>query len=486
MRDLDDVVEAGLEERERRIGAAPSGVLDRVARRVRRNRVRRHAVQGVAVVVAAAVVGGAGWWGAAQRHVPQPALTPPVVTSATTTPTPTPSVTPSAAALATAVLPARLGLPTLHALPDDVWSRTGAGWALGIYRSQRWRAMPATYDPSTVPGIVNTLVLAAPDGTLYDVRDLDEVVNVAAWQAGTTQAELQDGRMLDLRTGVIGADRHGVPDGARFEGTGSDGSLFWTAGSRQGDLYRGVPGGSVTRLVPGKEISELTTQTSPDGHWLLGQTVPNDGSFTSTLGLYDLVTGATTVVPYGVAGDVCKPVGWTSATRVLAECVTTSYATDPARYDLALRARQQLAQPVYALVDVSDGGATVVQKPDAVTDSMPLTNGTYVSDGAVAFLGGGEWESPYGCPTGVYRWQDGRLTTLLDFGDGPDWSTLQSVGGATWIDQDGYCSGDATPDLVTAVAPDGSSHVVFPVPPEEDGEGADVWAQALTSWAVAQ
>ena len=67
--------------------------------------------------------------------------------------------------------------------------------------------MPATYDPSTVPGIVNTLVLAAPDGTLYDVRDLDEVVNVAAWQAGTTQAELQDGRMLDLRTGVIGADR---------------------------------------------------------------------------------------------------------------------------------------------------------------------------------------------------------------------------------------------------------------------------------------
>jgi len=94
--DLDALLAQAAGDLERVVPALPDAALGRVRTRVRRRRVRRHAVESVAGVAGVAAVGTVAWLGAV-RGTPAPAESPTTTptTSPTTTPTPTPTLTPS-------------------------------------------------------------------------------------------------------------------------------------------------------------------------------------------------------------------------------------------------------------------------------------------------------------------------------------------------------------------------------------------------------
>ncbi|MGY4643660.1 hypothetical protein [Cellulomonas sp. URHB0016] len=94
--DLDGLLARAAGDLERAVPALPDAALGRVRTRVRRRRVRRHAVESVAGVAGVAAVGTIAWLGAV-RAAPAPAESPTMTatTSPTETPTPTPTPTPS-------------------------------------------------------------------------------------------------------------------------------------------------------------------------------------------------------------------------------------------------------------------------------------------------------------------------------------------------------------------------------------------------------
>lgn len=198
MRELDEVLAAGLAAREEGMpDAAPAGVLGRVVGRVRHNRARRHALQGVTAFVAAVVLGGAGWW-SLHRDVPEPAVTPEPTTSAPTpTSAPSPTGTPEEP-MPTPEMVEVQGLPSLPKASPELVTTATSGWVLATYvlSDRDW------YDSPDFPATVRTLLLVSPDGERFHLLDLplDKDVHVERWEAGTSFA---DARVYDDAGGWV-------------------------------------------------------------------------------------------------------------------------------------------------------------------------------------------------------------------------------------------------------------------------------------------
>jgi hypothetical protein len=393
-----------------------------------------------------------------------------------------PSAAPTATGLAaTPLLPARLGLPAVHALPDGVWDAAGPGWVLGVYRSLRASDTPLTVIPETTPGLVNSLVLASPDGVLYQVRDLTDTVDVAFWRAGTTTAILVDGRSMDLATGDIASVPNGL-DSPSFLGMARDGRPMWSTanGLALGKPAVAVaPGASAPVVSPDARLVALASASAQAEHT----------GFADEFVRYDIAAGTTQTVPFGVDGDVCEVVAWTDATSLLALCVAADFwPTVLGNGWTSVPGAQALAKPAYYVVDVTGSTPSrLAEHVDVGRQALPsLSVAVPLGAGAVAFVGTTDWPSLDTCPTGVYRWQDGTTTPLV-VGDGSTSFGIHATGNTLWIDQQGYgfCPGGQTAAVLSALAPDGSSRVVFPSPTGELS-GGDRWVQGLTSWAVAE
>jgi len=183
MPELDDVLVKTLDDGGRALAAAR---LDDDASAVLRGRIsarraRRRVIQSVVAlpVAAALVVGGVAIW---DRLAPDPRT--PVATHPVPTQAPDESVPPVGDATP---LPDEPGLPSRLALPSGLLERTTPGWVLAVY-------LPRTADQLPTQGVI---VLAAPDGTTYEVTRLplesaqaDTTLELVDWRAGSTTAEL--------------------------------------------------------------------------------------------------------------------------------------------------------------------------------------------------------------------------------------------------------------------------------------------------------
>lgn len=184
MPELDDVLVKTLDDGGRALAAAR---LDDDASAVLRGRIsarraRRRVIQSVVAVPAAAalVVGGVAVWDHLGRAPQTPVATNPAPTQAP----PDESAPPVGEATP---LPDEPGLPSRLALPSGLLERTTPGWVLAVY-------LPRTADQPPTQGVI---VLAAPDGTTYEVTRLplesaqtDTTLTLVDWRAGSTTAEL--------------------------------------------------------------------------------------------------------------------------------------------------------------------------------------------------------------------------------------------------------------------------------------------------------
>ena len=184
MPELDDLLVATLDDG----GRALAGTrLDDDASAVLRGRIsarraRRRVIQSVVAVPAAAalVVGGVVAW----QHLGPDPRTPVATQPGPTQPSPEESAPPVSEATP---LPDEPGLPSRLALPSGLLERTTPGWVLAVY-------LPRTAEQLPTQGVI---VLAAPDGTNYEVTRLplesaqtDTTLELVDWRAGSTTAEL--------------------------------------------------------------------------------------------------------------------------------------------------------------------------------------------------------------------------------------------------------------------------------------------------------
>ena len=136
MRDLADLMNDALTERAGSLADLPTAqVGDRLHRRVRFRRARRHTLEAGGATAACAVLGATAWFGVnGFRQEPVPAVSPTVSTPAPS-PSASPSQPPSPSATPVAVTDEHPGPPA--DLPDAgrAAGTDDAGWVLGIYRS---------------------------------------------------------------------------------------------------------------------------------------------------------------------------------------------------------------------------------------------------------------------------------------------------------------------------------------------------------------
>jgi len=462
---------------------APVG--DRVRRRVRFRRARRHTLEAGGVTAAVAVLGSATWFGLnADRGQPAPAVSP-TVSTPTPSGSPTPAPTPSATATSV-VLDELPGLPPTQAMPAGLLEQTGPGWVLTIYESK-----PASFDGGDPPLVAHTVVLVSPTGDRYRVVDLplDQAVYLLRWDAGSTTAVVSRSRMyddldgdtravLDLTTGTMTATEVGLSHyggGPFYVGRAADGAELWTTGtstdSVTSDVYRRTDDGSVT-LVGGMGITALL---DPTGRWLVNEVWGSGGTTfgedVDRLALLDVVHGGSTEFDYGVPGKSCAVVGWIEPGALLTVCSDPEQDGDPV---------PQMNATLFRL-DVSDGSshATELKRyADDEPDPVPWS-GAALGDGRVAFSTG---ERGYdGCMAGVEVWDGDRAVPLQDGGDMA--FVKAAVGGVVYVEAAPSCQEALQTDLTAHDLASGSSTVLAP----ELAPTADVaeWAVGLRTWAVA-
>jgi hypothetical protein len=475
--------------------AAGTGLPDPLpglAQRVRGRRVRRHVLQGVAAVPVAAGLALGGWALTGRVPAPAPVVTQtstPAPTPSSSAPTPSPTSTPTQAA--PVPLPSEPGLPDRLAAPADLLDRVGPGWVLEVYTTAR-------PDDGSAPA-ATVVLLAAPDGSLYELRRLSLATDGPAgswlnsmlvdWDAASGTALIGQDVVtpdpgdpynatsgptsivsLDLRTGALSP----VPgseglDVASYVGPVADGRL-WTGG--QDDPSR------LTVLHTDGTRSDIGVPTKD---WILRSLVSPDGTRVLADGyLVELRTGSSSPVPGLGRTDDCSPLAWWTASTLLASC------EDPAPADRVVPWLERHPR----LVEVAlDGTMTVLRAATAADPAFPLPKGwasagTRLGDKRVVALGAApESDGPIAC--------DGQGTMLEIAGDGAtltpvptaDARGLSSVGAevsgrylAYSSSPSGGCSDWAIAGTTTLVDLEaGTAQLAVPLPPDQRPDGGQLW-----------
>jgi hypothetical protein len=437
------------------------------------------------VAAAPLVVGLAagGWALGGVVHGGPVASTRPASSTAPPTATPGPSATGDGS-----VPDAGLGLPPTVPPPPGVLEKAGPGWVLGLYQPDTDAAYASA--GTVVPPARQTVVLAAPDGTVYRIVDLDltadlppgavyRSVRLLDWHPGAATALVQAWTMpiglaegqgdvsvyapvydLDLLSGelTLSPDDLGLSAGpgervAPFVAVVADGHPVWVVASGTGARleYRGRS----TDLPPG------------NGDYF----VSSDGSSLFTGGtVVDLAT--MTVVDAlpaeGPAGQ-CLPVSWWSADEVLARCSDGDPYADSGRGEVRWTSFR---------VGELGGAGTVVRQ--AVDDPLPWqSRALLLADGHAAFAG-----DTSGAAGGLWVLDGGDLRTLVPAGDGVLWTaTGGSPDRVLAVTAQLAADGLGTTILV-AIDPSGAVTTVLGVPGGTPPDGSARWADGLTSWVV--
>lgn len=366
----------------------------------RRNRLRRSALQGVAVVAAGALLGTAGWWGAHWR-TPKPAAMPlavstptPMVTTPVSSPTPSEAM-PSAEPLVTVP-----GLTPMPQATPDLIASTRPGWALLVFAPLH---LSGSID---VPGtrLANALLLISPEGQRYHVIDLPAPLRLGRWTAGSHVADVLvyvngdlDGAVtwqrLDLITGQF------TVGPSNPMGSGHD-VLGWSSGGRPVTIAI-TPSGSGQVQVHYRMVefdastSVLAKQTiSQDAYGFMGARLDPTGSSLyigsadhRSYSVIDLASGGRSEKTFGV-GQPCYALSWLDRRYLLAVCGTPdSQGLGDLSFDAASRAG------IYQ-IDALEGG------PPKLVDQ--LVEGDPMPDPRVASLSvaadGGVWAEAYYLP----------------------------------------------------------------------------------------
>ncbi|KQR17201.1 hypothetical protein ASF78_07830 [Cellulomonas sp. Leaf334] len=472
---------------------------DRLHRKVRFRRARRHTLEAGGATAAVAVLGTTTWLGLnGTRDEPAPAVSP----TASSTPVPSPSLTPTPAPTSTPTPVADdiLGLPPTYALPAGLLEQTTPGWVLGIYRSVSTDFLELEPGLDGVPnGAVNTVVLASPTGDLYRVVDLPEDMGVSLlrWEAGATTAVVRidwDGDLgqgvepravLDLVTGELTPTALGLEGSDLFPneyvGQAADGVELWTEGASTdsivSELYR-VPGaGSAPQSVG---LVGFRWLLDPTGRWLVTN-VPSGISAAEPFALVDVVDGGRTEVDYGVPGQSCEVVGWLDPGELLAYCLDAGdpgYEPDEVQDPASLNA-------AYYRVEVSPAGSTttLLSRP-AAGEPRPWTwEGGWAGPGTLAVVGTlSGVNDPSSCAADAYVWTGTSLRpTGIDPGE--TMFTFRSGQPLLVASQSG-CTEMSTPvELRSYAAASGTTTLLAPAPPPT----AEVpeWLSGLESWVPA-
>ncbi|MFC8190762.1 hypothetical protein ACFUMH_03740 [Cellulomonas sp. NPDC057328] len=433
-------------------GAAPAPVtIALLRRRVRRQRVVRHARDGALAGVASVVVVAVAWWAApdAGRPAPPPAATP----------TQAPTAPPTAAAPAPAAEPAgpRTVVATPLAVPDGLLASAGEGWLLaesgqyragidedGVLAPDAMRTTVDVVDPAGVRTAVlevdarTTLGLHAwPAGGTYAVasaRGADDVLRSgwldlvtgelvelplpwdrqplgvavtgeSLWVGRDAPAELAD----EVAAGTVSPAFPGTLVGWEPESTGTDpGRPAATAGAPayEGHLQALAPDGTARELGI-VAIPQRLQPLSPDRAWLVLQDAAGDPV------ALDVRDGAIHPLTAWPDGTACRPDGWAGDHDVLVACEQPDgswrlLAVDVAQGS-ASRALGTSDVPVRQAWPLADGrvalGRVTVPAPCDVTGDPAV-----LADGAVRSLTD-DW-SPYDHGTGVVVAGDAVWTHL--------------------------------------------------------------------------
>ena len=500
MRELADLMNDALAERSGSLADLPvAQVGERLHRKVRFRRARRHTLEAGGATAACAVLGVATWFGAnGSRQEPAPAVSP----TASSTPTPSPSAAPSSTPTSAPVADDILGLPPTYALPAGLLEQTTPGWVLGIYAS-----LPADFgeiEPGVdaVPnGAVNTVVLASPTGDLYRVVDLpeDTGVSLLRWDAGATTAvvridwagDLGQGveqrAVLDLVTGELTPTDLGLTGSDVFPnqyvGQAADGAELWTQAASTdaivSDLFRVAGDGS-----PPEPVGLVGYQwlLDPTGRWLVSN-VPSGISAAEPFALLDVVDGGATEVAYGVPGQACEMVGWLDPGELLAYCLDAAdlgdggYDPDEVHDPASLHA-------AYYRIEVASGGAsaTLLSRPSAGEPRPQTWHGGWAGPGTVAFTGTPDPVNDSGCADEAYLWT-GTTLRPADIDPGATTFTFRS-GQPLLVASDSGCDDTWTPvELRSYDAITGTTTLLagVPAPTTEVPE----WLSGLSSWVPA-
>lgn len=487
MSELDELLVATLREGDRALAGARLGD-DEVAvlqGRIAARRARRRVLQGVAAAPLVVGLAAGGWaLGGVLHGGPVHAASPSPVSSA---PAPTATHDGSDAA-------GGLGLPPTVPLPSGVLEQAGPGWVLGLYQPDTDAAY-ATGD-AVVPPVRQTVVLAAPDGTVYRVVDLDltadlppgaayRSVRLLDWRPGATTALVQAWTMpiglgedqgdasvytplydLDLSTGALtlSPDDLGRPAGP------AEGTVPFAATVAQGHPVWVVPSSSGARL----EYQGRSTDLPPGNG---GYLVSPDGSSLLTGGaVVDLATMTVvdTLPAEGPAGQ-CLPLSWWSADEVLARCSDGDPYADSGRGESRWTSFR---------VGELGGAGTVVRQ--AVDDPLPDAGGALLADHFVAFAG---HDIAHGSEVGLWTLADGDLSVLAPAADSAGWALMGPAPGPAVR---------GTPDRVlvatlpvgstvlrlVAIDASGAVSTVLGAPGGTPPDGSAAWADGLTSWVV--
>ncbi|UZN03346.1 hypothetical protein [Cellulomonas sp. S1-8] len=434
---------------EREAGARPDDTeLTHLYRDVRQRRAVRSLRSVGAVAAAVAAVATIGWYGLHAAPDVAPAETPTPTSTSTATPVPTATVTPSTAPVRTPV--EHPGMPAMWALDDDVLASVGPGWTL------------ATYGPhSQTDGQVapDRVVLASPDGALFDVSELptDVHLDVLAWDGLTATVASRDGRAsYDLRTGALTPDPRGLPAGVSLSGTGG-GVEVWS--TPDGAAWVVPASGPARRVPDGTSGPGQVAELSPDG--TRATTTTPDGR----PAVLDLGSGGTR--PVGIDGLVCTTIGWADVDTVAQLCTDPTDADSGGFFPYLLADPD--SRPRYVLAP-ADGSAEPRVRELRTGDLVP-GHVQLVRPGVVAVAGSPLGDDVIDCTTTTELWTGDTVTPLAPERS-PDlpWATVSGVhGDVVHVRQFAACSLEVggPVDLVVVDTLTGAS-TVLPRGPEGD------------------
>ncbi|GEK23095.1 hypothetical protein [Cellulomonas xylanilytica] len=478
MRELADLMNDALAERSGSLADLPTAqVGDRLHRKVRFRRARRHTLEAGGATAAVAVLGATTWFGVNRGDDPAPAISPTM--SATPSPTQSPTPTPTPSPTPTAVADDILGLPPTYAMPAGLLEQTTPGWVLSIYRSGTF------VEGGDEEPVMSSVLLSSPEGTLYRVVDLAvdplTTVNLSHWVAGSSTAVVNvfspdaptARAILDLATGTITDDGRGLSRSAFYVGQDASGAEVWTQPAPAGgenDLLT-VDRDGDARLVAtlsgaGGEgnlfLLDPTGTRAAFSTWLDASTGGEPG-----LGIVDLGTGDVRVNAFEAGGRLCTVVGWSDANTLLTGC-----SDDDTR-----NATTGLWD-----VDVSSDPFTMTLLRELGPDdkSPQVWSDAWISDGILASPG---YSTRFGdgCPDGVYTWSSGVPTILMTFPT-DSYAHATSVDGRVYVTAMSGCDNESA-EVLTALGPSGPV-VMAPAPaPRPDGLE---WTAGMTSWVAAR
>ncbi|WP_456786114.1 hypothetical protein [Cellulomonas sp. P5_C5] len=484
MRELADLMNDALAERSGSLADLPTAqVGDRLHRKVRFRRARRHTLEAGGATAAVAVLGATTWFGMNRSDDPAPAVSPTV--SATPSPTSSPTPSPEPSPTQTAVADDILGLPPTYAMPAGLLEQTTPGWVLSIYRSEAY-----VEDVETVPD-VHSVVLSSPEGTLYRVVDLpidpSTTVTLDRWDAGSSTAVVSvrplysstavtTGRaVLDLTTGAITEDLRGMARNVVYVGQDAAGAEVWAQPTPPSVDYTDdvdlltVDGDSDARFVATLDrAGQSHLLLDPTGTRVAFASLPLNGEVPPSLGIVDLATGEARVHDYGAGDQRCDVVGWVDASTLLTTCSEDD----------------DLGDEYVGLwnVDITSSSFTATHLRDlGPTDEAPqVWSDSWLADGLLAAPGYASYLAE-ACPDGLYTWTAGVPTLVTTF---PDelYAHATSVDGRLYLTAMSSCH-DATPESLTAYPASGP--VVLAPEPAPRPDGLD-WTYGMTSWVAAR